>query len=117
MGGGIAETELSDKRVTADVLDRMVQHYRRAPGDVWLIDASRVTSFSPDSVSHAVEHFVDLNRRLGLRVIVAVITSPLVRMGAATASMSLRALKSPIEIVVVESRAEAIRRAHALRPV
>ena len=108
------ETDLDVKRVTSVELDRMFYTYRLHPEERWLIDASTVTSFSADAVSHAVENFVALHRQHGLRLIVAVITSPLVRMGAATAAMSLRALKTPVEIEIVEERAAGVALLRAL---
>lgn len=102
-----SETTISDRRVTPMSLDQMIDGYLRDPHPTWLIDASTVTSFSSDSVPHAVERFAELQRQHQLSTIVAIIQSSLVRMGAATVAMSLRAIKSPVEILVVATRREA----------
>ncbi|HJL18777.1 MAG TPA: hypothetical protein RMH99_24155 [Sandaracinaceae bacterium LLY-WYZ-13_1] len=103
------ETALDTKRVTADDLNRVIRAYGTRPAETLFIDAEPVKSFAPDAIPHAVESFARLHRRHGLARIVAILRSPVVRMGAATVSMSLRSMQAPVEIVVVGDRDEARR--------
>lgn len=96
-----------DGRVLARDIERMVSDYARlGAGATWLIDASATSGYAPDAVQRAAEMFGELSRARGLTRIVALIKSPVVRMGASVVSMMLRTFGSKLEIDIVESESE-----------
>lgn len=60
----------------------------------------------PEAVERAVTEFRELNTKHGMQLIVAIITAPLVRMGASVVAASLRSVGSPLVIRVIGSRSE-----------
>lgn len=103
----LIETDVAG-RVTADMIGAMASDYRELGGrSTWLIAADRATSYAPEAIQRAVDDFAKLQREHGLERIVAIIGSPLVRMGATIVSASLRSIGSPLEIHVVADRASA----------
>jgi hypothetical protein len=95
---------------TADeaVIRAMVADYERCGGGLkWLVDASAVKAYRAAAIPVAADEFGRLARQYGLATLIAIITAPTVRMGASVVAMSLRAVGSPLEIVIVATRAEA----------
>lgn len=88
-------------------LERMVGEYRVAPTETWIIRGEAATNYGPKAIQSAVTLFAAA-RASGLRRIIAVLTSPIIRMGARTVSMSLRIAKSGVSIVVVETLDEGL---------
>lgn len=102
----IVETEVSG-RVTAEMISQMAEGYQRHGGrSVWIIAAEGTRSYAPEAVERAVSLFSRLHKDHGLDLIVAIITVPLVRMGASVVAASLRSLGSALTIRVVGSRAD-----------
>ena len=105
--GQLVETTVAG-RVTGPMIVTMITDYRRlGAGPAWLIRAENATAYTADAMNEAIKGFPELFKRGGLLRIVAVIIAPTVRMGAQVVAMSLRAAKSPIDIQVVSSLAEA----------
>lgn len=108
LASGVVETVISG-RATGPTISEMCAGFIRMNrgASSWLVRAEETTSYAPDAVTQAVTSFAELCSKNGLTRLVAVIRMPTVRMGAQVVSMSLRAAGSPLEIVVVESMAQA----------
>jgi hypothetical protein len=107
----MVETTLDVRRVRADDIDKMADEYlrkRMASGDdgVWLIDALGAQGYDAAAISRSIDRFGNLARHHGLKLIVAIIAAPLVRMGASVVSASLRAAKAGVSVTVIGSRDE-----------
>jgi hypothetical protein len=105
-GARTIETTFSG-RVTADMIVHAAAGYRELGGrSVWVIAAEETKSYAPEAVERAVTEFRELNTKHGMDLIIAIITAPLVRMGASVVAATLRSVGSPLVIRVVGSRGE-----------
>lgn len=105
--GGVLETSLSGK-VSVATLDGMFRA-RAAAGNppTWLIDATAATGYEPQAINRAVGLFREAAGR-DLRVLVAAVADPIVRMGAQTVRFSVKLLHPALRFELVDSLDAAI---------
>lgn len=99
---GIVETAVVG-RVTVDVVKGWITDFERLGGSaVWLFAAEECTSYEPAAVDAAARMLSGFHRTHSLDGVVAIIRSPMVRMGARLVSMM-----SQMSVKVVADRHEA----------
>ena len=102
--------DLIETFVSGRVTGRVVRDFGRdfvklGGAPFWLFRAEGAESYGPTAIAEAVEVFRAAQAHRLIRA-VAVITNPVVRMGAITVSMSLRTLGA-VDLRVVEAVGEA----------
>lgn len=102
------ETVMLARVADVATIHEMVADFRRCGGGaIWLVDAAKVEAYRADAIPAAASEFARLVREERLTKLIAVIVAPTVRMGASVVAMTMRAVGSPLDIVVVATRAEA----------
>lgn len=98
---GVVATTLGPGRVTVAAVERFFRDVGVLRPERWLIDASGATSYDVGAIRIGATGLRAL-RESGLRRVVAIVISPMVRMGASVVSLS-----AGVPFLLVGSKAEA----------
>ena len=102
---GIVRTALAGHVTTRDIQE-MIDGYRAVGGGkIWLVQATETKGYDVDATKLAAQEFSKLMRTHGLAVIIAVISSSAVRMGARVVALMA---KFDLRIVGTDDEAEAV---------
>lgn len=104
---GVVQTDIAE-HATLAVIQAMVDGYRSAGGGrIWLCRATLTKSYDVEATKFAAAEFSKLMKSHGLEIIIAVISSAAVRMGARVVALMA---KFDLRIVANDEEAEALLR-------